>query len=176
MGAFKPDKAVLGRVSPRGWVAVSEMKMRNFVGLFAHSAFHWCSSQCAARMLLLLKRRMSCCAAGTNGCLGLRCCAFAVDGWVSIEWSRCPSSKAQCARDSVTPLQWSSAGWMPARIGRLSTDLGSRHPVSIRKVSLIVWSIRQLWVLWHQTGAQHSAVECTRARVAVLNVVAPARH
>ena len=30
------------------------MKMRSFVGLSAHPAFHWWSAQCAARMLLLL--------------------------------------------------------------------------------------------------------------------------
>ena len=34
--------------------------------------------------------------------------------------------------------------------------------------------MRQIWALWHQTGAQSSAVEWTRARVAVRNVVAPA--
>jgi len=87
------------------------------------------SAQCAARMLLLLSDKlMSCCAAGTNGCLDLRRRAFSLDGQVSAEWSKCPSSMARRARDSVTPWRLSSADWMPARIGRLSTGAGRRHP------------------------------------------------
>ena len=54
---------------------------------------------------------------------------------------------------------------MPARIGRLSAGAGRKHPVTIHKASLM----RRVWALWHQTGAQYSAVECTRARVAVRN-------
>jgi len=38
----------------------------------------------------------------------------------------------------------------------------------------MAWSIRRVWALRHQTGAQYSAVECTRARVAVHRVVPPA--
>jgi len=64
-------------------------------------------------------------------------------------------------RDSVAPLRRSSAGWMPARIGRLSACVGRRHPVTNRKASLMVESIRQVWALRHQTGEQYSAVECT---------------
>jgi len=48
---------------------------------------------------------------------------------------------------------------MPARIGRLSAGMGCRHPVTIRKASVIMGSIRRVWALQHQTGAQHSAVE-----------------
>jgi len=40
-------------------------------------------------MLLLSEKLMSCCAAGTNGCLNLRRSAAAPDGRVSAEWSRC---------------------------------------------------------------------------------------
>jgi len=69
---------------------------------------------------------------GTNGCLDLRCHTFALDGQASTEWSRCPSSMTQRARDSMAPLQQSSAGWMPARMGRLSTGVGRRHPVTFR--------------------------------------------
>jgi len=47
---------------------------------------------------------MSCCAAGTNGCLDLRRRAAALDGRVSAEWSSYPGSMAQHARDSVAPL------------------------------------------------------------------------
>ena len=97
-------------------------------GVVQHSAFH----QCAARVLLSDKL-MSCCAAGINWCLDLRHHAFVLDGQVSAEWSRCPDSMARRARDSVAPLRRSSAGWMPARIGRLSSGVGRRHPVTIRK-------------------------------------------
>jgi len=155
-------------------VPVSGSKVRSLVGLSAHTAFHWWSAHCAAHMLLLSEKLMSCCAAGTNGCLDLRRRAAAPDGRVSAERSRCPGSMARCPRDSVATLRRSSAGWMPARIGRLSAGLGRRHPVTIRKASLMVGSIRRVWALRHQTGEQYSAVECTRARVAVRNVVAPA--
>ena len=63
---------------------------------------------------------------------------------------------------------------MPARIGRLSAGVRRRHPVTIRKASVMVGSMRRVLALRHQTGAQYSAVEWTRSRVAVRNVVAPA--
>ena len=81
---------------------------------------------------------------------------------------------ARRPRDSVAPLRRSSAGWMPARIGRLSAGVGRRHPVTIRIAPLMVGSIRQLWAMRRQTGVQYSAVEWIRARVAVRNVISPA--
>jgi len=117
---------------------------------------------------------MPCCAAGTNGCLDLRRHAFALDGRFSTERSRCPGSMARPVRDSVAPLRRILAGWVPARIGWLSVGVGRRHPVTIRKASLMEESIRRVWALRHQTGAQYSEVECTRARVAIRRVVAPA--
>ena len=81
---------------------------------------------------------------------------------------------ARRARDSVAPMRRSSPGWMPANIGRLSTGVGRRHPVTIRKASLMAGSMRRVWALRHQTGAQYSAVECTKARAAIRRVVAPA--
>jgi len=63
---------------------------------------------------------------------------------------------------------------MPARMGRLFAGVGRRHPVTIRKASLMVVSMRRVWALRHQTGAQNSAVEGTKARVAIRRVVAPA--
>ena len=80
-----------------------------------------------ARMLLLSEKLMSSCAAGTDGCLDLRRRASVLDGRVSAEWSRCPGSMARRPRDSVAPLRRSSAGWMPARIGRLSAGVASSH-------------------------------------------------
>jgi len=43
---------------------------------------------------------------------------------------------------------------MPIRIGRLSTSIGRMHPVTIHKASLMAGSMRWIWALWHQTGAQ----------------------
>ena len=96
-----------------------------------------------------------------------------LDGHVSVQWNRCPGSTALHTEDSVVPLPRSSAGWMAARIGRLFAGVGRRHPVTARKASLMTGSKRRVGALWHQTGAQYSAVECTRARVAVRRVVAP---
>ena len=42
---------------------------------------------------------------------------------------------ARRASDSVAPLRRSAAGFMPARIGRLSAGVGRRNPVTIRKAS-----------------------------------------
>ena len=71
---------VLGKIIPGG-VPVSEMKVRSLVKLNCptHSAFHWWSAQCASRMLLS-NELMTCCVAGTNGCLDLRRRAFARGG------------------------------------------------------------------------------------------------
>ena len=154
-GRLSRTHFVLGRAIPGGWGPVPGMKMRSLVELSNHSAFHRWSTHCDARMLSSSDELMRCCAAGTNGCLDLRRRAFALDGRVGGEWRRCPGSMARRARDSVAPLGRSSAGWMPARIGRLSAGVGRRHPITIRKASL-----RRVWALRHQTGAQYSAVEC----------------
>jgi len=81
---------------------------------------------------------------GTNGCLDMRRRASALDGQVSAEWSKCPGSMARRARDSVLPLRRSSAGWMPARMGRFSAGVGRKHPVTVRKASLVAGSIRRV--------------------------------
>ena len=124
--------------------------MRSVVVLSTHSAFHWWSSQWAARMLIVVVRY--CYAVGKNGCLDFRRRASALDGRVSADWIRRPGSIARRARDSVASLRRSSAGWMSASMGRLSSGVGRRHPVTIRKASLMAGSIRQVWVLWHQAG------------------------
>jgi len=68
----------------------------------------------------------------------------------------------------------SSVGCMLVRIGRLSAGVGRRHPVTAGKALLMSGSLRQEWELRHQKGAQYSAVEFTRTKVAVRNVVASA--
>ena len=145
--ATEAVKALLGRVILGVCVLVSGIKVRSLLGMSAHSAFHWRSTHCAVRILLLSEKLMSCCAASTNGCLHLRRHATALDGRVRAEWNRCPGSMARHPRDSVAPLRRSSAGWMPAKIGRLSAGVGRRHPVTIRKVSLIVgqWGGYEHW-------------------------------
>ena len=139
-------------------VLVPGMKVGGLAGLSAHSAFHWWSTHSATRMLLLSDERMSCYAATTNGCHDLRRRTFALDEQVSAEWSRCPGAMVRCARDSVAPLIRSSAGWMAARIGKLSAGVGRRHPVTIRKASLMGGLIRRVWALWHQKGAQYYSI------------------
>jgi len=56
---------------------------------------------------------------------------------------------------------------MPVRKGRLYAGVGCRHPVIVCEASLVAESIRQMRPLGNQTGAQYSAVESTRAKVAV---------
>jgi len=80
-----------------GWVPVLGMKMRSLLGFSNHFAFHWWSVQCATCMLL--SGELMRCETGTNWCLDLRRCAFALDAGASAEWSRCPSSMTRCARD-----------------------------------------------------------------------------
>ena len=53
---------------------------------------------------------------------------------------------------------------MPARMGRLSNGVGRKHPVSTHSASLIDVSMMRVCMLQHQTGAQYSVVEYTRAR------------
>ena len=107
--------------------------------------------QCTTRMLLLSDELVSCCVVSTNWCLDLRHRALTLSGQVSAEW-RCPGTMAWHARESAAPLRRSSGVSMPVRIGRLSTGVEHRHPVTIRKVSLTARSMRQLWALQHRTG------------------------
>jgi len=83
---------------------------------------------------------------------------------VSAEWSRCLSSMSWRARDSVASLRRSSVGWMPARIQRLFTGVRCRHPVTIRKASLIAGQWGRCEHCGTRQGAQYSAVESTRVR------------
>ena len=86
----------------------------------------------------------------------------------------CSGPCARQARNSITRLRRSSVGKIPAKTNKLSIGVGHRHPVTMCKRSLIGLLISRVWALRHQKGEQYSAAKCTRARVAVRNVVAPA--
>jgi len=116
---------------------------------------------------------MSCFAAGTNGRLDLRRRAFPLDEQMRAEWSR---SMPRCTRYSVVALRRSSTSCMHARTGRLSAGAEHRHLVTICKALLMAGSMRMVCGLRHQTGAQYSAVEWTRANAAVCSVVAPVQQ
>jgi len=66
-----------------------------------------------------------------------------------VEWSRCPGSMARRARDKVSHLQRTSAGWMPAIIGKLLAGVGHRHPVTVGKASLMAGSMRRMWTMFN---------------------------
>ena len=160
-------KVGFGKAIPGAWATQTEMKVRSLVVLSNPFAFRRWSAQSAPRMLSSSSDElMSCCAAGTNGCLDLWCHAFPLGGLTSAEWSRWPGSMARRPRHNVA-LRRSSAGWMPARIGRLSAGVGYRHPVTLGKASLMTGLMRRVWALRNQAGAQYSSVERTRADAAV---------
>jgi len=72
--------------------------------------------------------------------------------WTGERWvDRCPGSVARCARDSVATLRQSSADWMPTRIEKLSAGVGLRHPVTIRKASLMAGLMKWVWALRNHT-------------------------
>ena len=81
--------------------------------------------------------------------------------------------QARRARNSLVPLRRSSASWMPARMGRLSAGVERRHPVTIRKASLMAKSMRRVWVCEHCGTRQDRSTLLlnTRAKLAVRNVV-----
>ena len=103
---------VLGRAIPGGWEG---NESTGPVVLSNISTFHRWSAQSATLLLLSSDELISCCAAGTNGCLDLRCRAFP---------PRCPGPVKRRARDSMAPLRQNSAGRMSARIGRLPAGVG----------------------------------------------------
>ena len=70
-------------------------------------------------LLLSSGELISCCAAGTNGCLDLRCRASPLGGQVSTEW------------------RW---------IGILSAAVGRRHPVTVCMTSLMILSMMGMWL------------------------------
>ena len=54
-----------------------------------------------------------------------------------------------------------------------SVGVGRKHPVTMRKALLKMMSMRRVCVPRHQTGAQYSAMEHTKERAEMHNVLAP---
>ena len=75
------------------------------------------------------------------------------------------------ARDSVAPLRRNSAGWMPATIGRfpLVENAGTQPPFARRRWWQGEWAGVSSAT---PDRSRYVAVECTKAKVAVRNVVA----
>ena len=132
--AVKPDPGSSWEGHSGGCLPMSRMKVRSLVGLSTHSTFYRRSAQCAARMLFLPDRLMGCCAAGTNGCLDLRCHASAIGGEVSAKWRGCRGSMAWRARDSVAPLR-STLRLNGPGLGWLSAELSLQHPKRIKQAA-----------------------------------------
>ena len=92
-------------------------------------------------------------AAGTNGYLDLslsRCASCCPTNCQYSTWSG--SWISRFPKESADPNRRSSAGWMPARTGKSSVGVGRQHPVTMRKASLRMLSMRRACVLRHQSG------------------------
>ena len=71
---------------------------------------------------------------------------------------------ARFAKESAAPNRTSSAGYMPAKTGKPSVDVGHKHLVIMRNASLRMLSMRHVCVLRHEIGAKYSAVKYTKER------------
>ena len=128
--AVKTEPRCSFRAIPGRWVSMSVMKARSLVVFSNHYLLHWWSAQSAPLLLFSSVELMSC-AAGTIGCLALRCRAFPPCELMRAGWSRFPGPMARRAGESAALLRRNPARWMPAVIGRLSAGVGRRHPVKL---------------------------------------------
>jgi len=149
---FKPKPRCSWKDHSRKVGPISEMKVRSLTVLCNHSTYHWWSTQSITFLLWSSDELMSSCAAGISVSIWDAVHSHLVNRNRSAEWSRCPDSVAWCARDSMAPMWRSSAGWMPARIRSLSAGVGRRHPVTVRKASLMTRTMRRVWAVWHQSS------------------------
>ena len=86
-------------------------------------------------------------AAGTNGRLDLSlpsCVSCCPTNCLCSTWSG--SWIARFVKKSVAPNRRSSADWIPARTGKFSVGVGRQHPVTMRKASLRMLSMRRVCV------------------------------
>jgi len=130
--AVKRNHAVLVRAIPGRCVSMSGMKARSLVVFSNHYLLHRWSAQSAPLLLFSSDELMSCPASTcTIGCLDLRYRAFPPCELMRARWSRFPGPMAWRAGESVALLRRNPAGWISARIGRLSAGVGRRHPVKL---------------------------------------------
>jgi len=135
-------KALRGRVIPEGWCRCRGWKRRVFWGYPStlHSignpptAPHACRC-CQIKWWDVVRRVQM--GVSIWGATRLH----SIGGWALS--GACPGSMARRARESVVPLQRSSAGSMPAMVRRLSAGARRRHQVTICKVSLMAGSMRR---------------------------------
>ena len=153
-------QAALGRPIPKGLVLALGMKAWSDDALAEYSMSHFVFVHWAARTSISERLSRDFRAAGTNERLdfnlSLRTSCDSCN-WPCKMWSG--SRELRMARESVAPWRRSSVGWMPERTGRQTDGGGRRHPVTMRKVSFNLLSMRRVCALRHQTGAQYSAVE-----------------
>ena len=150
--------------------------MRSLLELSAHSAFHWWSAHCAARTVY--------CCYQMNWWAVERQVQMHVSIWGAVHLHsmdrRGPNGAGvQAPWHGVLETVWLHGDEIQ-QVGclrgledfSLVWDAGIQSQFTRR-----CWCqdriTRRVWALRHQTGAQHSAVECTRPRLAVRRVVAP---
>ena len=145
---------------PTGQAPVPGTKARSLEAPLQYSVFHLWFVHSEARMPSLARLSKRFCAAGTNGRLDLSLTWRASEDPLKISykiWSGCRDPR--WAKESIASIRRSSTGWMAESIGRWSVGVGRRHPVTMRKALFKTVSMRRVWALRHQTGAQYSAVE-----------------
>ena len=79
-------QALLGRVTPGGWMSVSVDENAESCGVVRPLRIPLVIHPMRRTYVVLSDELMSCCAAGTNGYLDLRRRVSALDGRVSAEW------------------------------------------------------------------------------------------
>ena len=151
---------VLGKPIPRGLELALGIKTWSKDVRLEYSALHLQFFHWAARMLSLDWSFNSLRAEGTNGRPDFSV-SWGTSGdpatWPNKIWSG--SRVPRLAKESAAPKRWSSAGWMPKRIGSWSVGVWRRHPVTMRKASFKTLSMRRVCALQYQTGSRYSAVE-----------------
>ena len=153
-------QAARGKPIPTGLAPVSDTKARSLEAFSQYSAFHLWFVHSETRMPSLARFSKRFRAAGTNGRLDLSLTWRVSEDPLKKPckiWSR--SKDPRQTKESVAPIWRSSSGWMPESTGRWSVGVGRRHPMTMCKASFKKLSMRRVWELRHQTGAQYSAVE-----------------
>ena len=153
-------QAARGKPIPTGLAPVPGTKTRSLEAFSQYSVFHSWFVHSEARMPSLARLPKRFRAAGTNGRLDLSLTWRVSEDLLKRPYKIWSGSRdSRWAKESVTPSRRSSASWMSESTGRWSVGVGRRHPVTMRKASFKTLSMRRVWALRHQTGAQYSVVE-----------------